>query len=109
MFIIDFYNYLKKPVPALNLNQDRNLKQRIFRIVNGYITYILLALCSFFILKIIDTVILKYFFNYSILSQSEINSQKLMSRFGDYVIIVVPFVAPFIEEILFRLSLNLRR
>lgn len=109
MFIVDFYNYLKKPVPALNLDQDRNLKQGIFLTGNGYITYIILVLCSFFILKIIDTVILKYFYNYSILFQSEINRQKLMSRFGDYVIIIVPFAAPFIEETLFRLPLNLKR
>ncbi|MBI3482866.1 MAG: CPBP family intramembrane metalloprotease [Bacteroidetes bacterium] len=68
-----------------------------------------MALSSFFILKIIDTAILKYFYDFSILSQFEINNKKTLSKFGDYAIIIIPFVGPFIEEILFRLPLNFRQ
>lgn len=109
MFIIEFYNYLRTPVPNLDIDQNLSLKQRISGIVNCYLTYLLLALCCFLIIKVIDIAIIKFFYNYSILSQFEINRQKLLSQFGIYTIIIIPFIGPLIEEILFRLPLNLRK
>ena len=109
MFLAEFYSYLKKPATVLHIDREQYLKRKISCIVNCYLTYLLLALSSFLLLKSIDTIILKYFYNYSILSQFEINRQKNLLQFGDYVIIIVPIIGPFLEEILFRLPLSLTK
>jgi Type II CAAX prenyl endopeptidase Rce1-like len=106
MMAIEIVNYLKNPV--LNGNNTA-IKEKVRDVFTTFIIYLLFALVSYLILTLIDKFIIEYFYNYSVLKQLKLHSQKINDLYGSYTFLVVVMLGPFLEEIIFRLPLKLEK
>lgn len=101
-------SYLLNPTLDLtetNTTFKSNLKGTLIVFVIYLIGVVALAL----ILKLIDSLILVYFFHHSILNQLILSNKAISNDFGKYSFLVLVLVGPFFEEIIFRLPLNLEK
>jgi hypothetical protein len=71
--------------------------------------YIVSAIILILILGVIDSMIIKKIFNHSILDQLTIDNRRIIKDFGKYSFFFVVLLAPFLEEIIFRLPLRLKK
>jgi len=93
--------------PTLDDVAETSVNIKLKRTLVVFLIYLTSAIFVFIFLGLLDTFIVEYFFNHSILDQLKLNNQQINTDFGRYSFIVVVLVAPIFEEIIFRLPLKL--
>ena len=88
---------------------DVSFKQKTKKVAELYLVYLLAALVLNIPLLLTDRLIVKPFLDFSFYQQMEMNSLKITSRYGDYGLLYVVLLGPFLEEMLFRLPLSLEK
>jgi hypothetical protein len=88
---------------------DVSIIQKVKKIAGLYVVYFVAALVLNIPLQLTDKLIVKQFFDFSFYQQLEVNALKITSRYGDYAIFYVVLIGPFLEELLFRLPLSLKK
>lgn len=108
MIEIEIVQFLRKPfIPVRNGNI--RLDRRLNALFKIYLIYLLFTICIYLILSFIDKTFIVHFYKYSILQQQQSINQKLNELYGHYTFLIVVIIGPFLEEIIFRLPLNLKR
>jgi len=74
-----------------------------------YLVYLFAAISLFFLLLLLDELLINNFFNYSMIEQFIVINQKVKVKYGNYAFIFVVLLGPLIEEIFFRLPLRLEK
>jgi hypothetical protein len=100
--------YFIRPTYQIEGIEDLGIGAKLKGTLNNFAVYICVALVLYMILSTIDFGITKYF-NFSILEQMRENQQRVMQKYGDDSILLILFIGPFFEEVLFRLPLKLTK
>lgn len=100
------FEYLKSPTLTNCSNTNYNIK--LIEITKIYFIYLGIAIIVGIFLKLIDIPI-DYFFQYSILLQLKSTNQDILTRYGNYSLLYIVLLGPFLEEVIFRLPLKLEK
>lgn len=100
--------FLKNPRIEITETSLR-IEEKAKSIIALYLIYLMLAMCTFSILSAIDKFIIEHLYDYSIVEKLKSQKQSLIHSYGIYTPIVIVFIGPFLEEIIFRLPLKLEK
>jgi membrane protease YdiL (CAAX protease family) len=105
---LEIFNYLRQP---FFIEADAQVKfgKKIKAIFWIFLVYLLFAFCANFILLLIDTLIVTPLYDYSVFQQLKLQTQKNKQVLGPTAFFYVVIFGPFLEEIIFRLPLRLKK
>lgn len=108
MIAREIINYLRHPTFIENGNPGE-IKNKFKEVIITYLIYLPPFFCSVLLLFLVDKFIVQHFYDYSILEQLSSNRQELKNTYGLYTFLVVVLIGPFLEEIIFRFPLTLKK
>lgn len=100
-------NYLK--YPRFEIDNESKLINKISVLLKFYFTTFLFTLLSVGLITTIDSIVVNYLHQNSIWSEIRNSNIKIKNMFGRYSLVVIVIIIPFIEELIFRLPLNLKK
>ena len=95
--------------PNFNIETDKAFSQKVKYLLKSYLISFICTILSVAIITIIDTFIIKILHQSSIWSEIKNSNSKIKFMFGNYSYLIIAIIIPFIEEIIFRLPLNLKK
>jgi hypothetical protein len=95
------------PIP--NQIENRDYKSKIKGTLLTFIIYLAAAIAVFIFLNLVDTLVIKYFFDHSILEQLKLSNKNINKEFGRYSFLIIVLFGPLYEEVIFRLPLKLEK
>ena len=104
----EIINYLRQPTFTENGNHGK-IKNKFKEVIITYLIYLPPFFFSAFLLFLVDKLLVQHFYDYSIFEQLSANRQELKNKYGIYTFLVVVLIGPFLEEIIFRLPLTLKK
>ena len=104
----DFVYYIRNP-KFINISQKNDIVTNIKYLLKSYFFCLLLSVLAGLFLLSLDYLLVKYAGIKSIYHQIKENNTEVKKHFEGYAFLAIVFAAPFIEEIIFRLPLNLKK
>lgn len=105
--IANFILYLKNP--KIIYNEEHSVISNVKYVLNSYFFCLILSALTGVFLVNLDHKLVKYFGMNSIYEQIKQNNTEGKQQFGNYSFLIIIFIGPIVEEIIFRLPLNLKR
>lgn len=103
-----FLNYLRRPT-FFQFSSPSAFNQKLKDLVITYLVYLCLLLLLMVILYLLDKMVFQFLFDLSPLSQIRESTENNKDLFGLATFPIVVFAGPFLEELIFRLPLKLKR
>lgn len=103
------FSYILNPFYFLESSQMSSLKEKVVALIKTYLFYFLLVIGSAILLIIIDSCIVHLFHLPSIAETMNKNNANEVASFGKSAFIVLVIITPLLEELIFRLPLNLKK
>ena len=100
--------YLLNP-HYLEPSQGALLKDKIKFLLQSYLYCVVFLILSSILIKLVDSCLVNFFHLPSIYENMIKNQSNFKDRLGQYAFIVMVLVAPFIEELIFRLPLDIKK
>lgn len=101
------FNDLKNP--KFEIETGTTFVQKVLFLFKSYLVTFICTLLSVCIIMIIDTIIIKVLHQNSIWNEMRNSNSKVKLMFGRYSYLIIAIAIPLIEEIIFRLPLNLKK
>lgn len=100
--------YLVRPYYITSIS-NVSLKEKVIYLLKSYWAFFMFVLLSFFIIKITDSCIVNILHLPSIYTEIHKNNISFTTDYGNYAFLIIVLVVPFIEELIFRLPLDLKK
>jgi len=100
--------YLLNPHYCLP-NKNVSIKEKVLFILYSYFIGLCVLIVVYFIESFFDYLIINVLHEKSILEQIKVSNRTMMLIFGKYSFLMIVIIAPFLEEIIFRLPMNLKK
>ena len=95
--------------PKFNIESDETLLQKIKFLFKSYLISFFCTILSVAIITVIDTFIVKILHQNSLWNEIRNSNSRIKFMFGKYSYLMIAVIIPLIEEIIFRLPLNLKK
>lgn len=106
----NFYKMFKDlKNPKFEIDTGDTLFQKVLFLLKSYLVTFICTFLSVSIIMIIDAFIVKFLHQNSIWSEIRNSNSKIRLMFGRYSYVIIAIAIPLIEEIIFRLPLNLKK
>ena len=104
---LTMFNDLKNP--KFEIETGTTFVRKLLFLFKSYLVTFICTLLSVCIIMIIDTIIVKVLHQNSIWSEMRNSNSKIKLMFGRYSYLIIAIAIPLIEEMIFRLPLNLKK
>lgn len=107
---VNFYTMFNNLTnPKFNIEKNISFLKKMQFLFKSYFLTLICTILSVVIIVIIDTFVVEILHQNSIWSEIRDSNSKIKFMFGRYSFLMIAIIIPLIEEIIFRLPLNLKK